>query len=231
MNIYGLQKLTLLDYPGHTACTVFTPACNFNCPYCHNSELISTNEARYSKEEFFKFLESRKGILDGVAITGGEPTIQEDLFRFVYKIKEMGFKVKLDTNGTNPFALECLFHDNLIDCVAMDIKNTFDKYELSINVAFTPLKRHLIERSIDLIRSKAPDFEFRTTVIDELHDPEDFAIIGEMIGKDSKYFLQSFVMSDNVRDKSLNAPSIDKLRKCAEIARTKVDFVQIRGEF
>lgn len=227
MNIYGLQKLTLLDYPGKTACTIFLAGCNMKCPFCHNSELINgTAHCNYKEEDIFKFLESRKNLLDGVCITGGEPLTNYGLFYLLEDIKVMGFKAKLDTNGSMPDRLAELISHNLVDYIAMDIKNSLDKYPMTVGrkINLDPIKK-----SIDIIKHCGVEYEFRTTVVDNFHEPEDFYDIGNLIQNAEKYYLQSFVMRGSVIDKSLKSPSIDKLEKCAEIARTKVKYVDIRG--
>ena len=178
MQLHGLYKLTLLDFPEHLACTVFTGHCNLRCPFCHNAELVLRPDTQpcILEENFFSFLQTRQGILEGVCITGGEPTLQPDLLPFLRKIKELGFRIKLDTNGTRPDVLEALFAERLLDYVAMDIKNTKEKYALSAGISSFDLTP--IEKSIALIRQYAPDYEFRTTVVQGLHTKEDLLDIG-----------------------------------------------------
>lgn len=190
MVISGMQKLTLLDYPGKTAAIVFTYGCNFRCPFCHNALLV-TEKCRdtLSEEEVFAFLEKRKGILDAVCITGGEPTLQKYLKEFIIKVRSMGYSVKLDTNGTNPDVLDELLSEGLLDYVAMDIKNAPEKYSLT---AGANVDINNIFKSIELIKNKALDYEFRTTITKELHCEEDIRAIAELVGKGSKYFLQQF---------------------------------------
>lgn len=190
MLISGLQKLTLLDYPGKTAAIVFTYGCNFRCPFCHNALLVTERmQDIISEQEVLSFLEKRRGLLDAVCITGGEPTLQKDLKDFIVKVRSLGYAVKLDTNGTNPMLLEELLTECLLDYVAMDIKNAPDKYSLT---AGTDVDLNNILKSIELIKSKAPDYEFRTTVTMELHTEADILSIAELVGKDSKYYLQQF---------------------------------------
>ena len=168
--IGGFQKLTLSDYPGNTACIIFTKGCNFNCSYCQNSSLIKINDKDLiTEDDIFKYLESRKKLLDGVVISGGEPTIQKNLKELIIKIKNMGFKVKLDTNGSNPNLLEELIKEKLLDYVAMDIKNIFSKYEEVINAK---VKIDNIKKSIEILKNSEIDHEFRTTIIKNYHDKE-----------------------------------------------------------
>lgn len=190
MVISGMQKLTLLDYPGKMAAVIFTYGCNFRCPFCHNALLVTEKcETVLSEEEVFAFLEKRKGMLDAVCITGGEPTLQKGLKQFILKVRSMGYEVKLDTNGTSPDILGELLSEGLLDYVAMDIKNAPEKYSLT---AGTDVDINNILKSIELIKSKAPDYEFRTTVTKELHTEEDILTAAQLIGKGPKYFLQQF---------------------------------------
>lgn len=198
MQLHGLYKLTLLDFPEHLACTAFTGYCNLRCPFCHNAELVLRPELQpcISEDTFFSFLKTRQGILEGVCITGGEPTLQPDLLSFIRKIKQLGFLVKLDTNGTYPAVLEALFAEHLLDYIAMDIKNTKEKYALTTGMTtfdITP-----IEKSIALIRQYAPDYEFRTTVVQGLHTKEDLLAIGTWITGAKRYTLQTFQNSGNL---------------------------------
>lgn len=227
MKISGLQKLTLLDYPGKMACTVFTYGCNFRCPFCHNAMLVTEeNIDNISEDEFFTFLKKRQGILDGVCISGGEPTLQKDLAEFIGKIKDMGYAVKLDTNGSKPEVLRKLISENLLDYVAMDIKNSPAKYSLTcgceIDIA-------LIKESVSIIKESGIDHEFRTTTVRELHTAEDFAEIAEWIKGDSKYFLQQFVDSGNLIGDNLSPFGKDELTLFAESIRGKSANVTIRG--
>ena len=172
MLIAGLQKLTLLDFPGKTACTVFTPGCNFRCPFCHNALLVTDIDGGtfLDEEEFFSFLNKRKGILEGVAITGGEPTLQRELPLFIKRIKDLGFLVKLDTNGTNPEMLEALIKEGLVDRVAMDVKNDPSLYGETAGLKNFDIAG--VARSRDLLLEGRCDYEFRTTVVKGLHTKE-----------------------------------------------------------
>ncbi len=192
MILGGLQKLTLIDYPGKIAATVFTIGCNFYCPFCHNPELVDPqkikDQPRVSEEEFFEFLKGRQGLLEGVCITGGEPTLQTDLPEFIKKIKELGFLVKLDSNGTHPNVIEKLLADKLVDYVAMDIKAPLEKYK---KVAGPSISLEDIQRSVELTRL-APDYEFRTTILPAIHSKKDILSIGRWLQGAKKYFLQQF---------------------------------------
>jgi len=196
MIIAGLQKTTLIDYPGKIACIVFLVGCNFRCPWCYSSELVLPlkiiDQPRISEKEFFDFLRERKGLLDGVVICGGEPTINKDLPQFIEKIKKFGFLVKLDTNGSNPAMLKDLVKANLIDYVAMDIKIAEDN-PVYQNLMIEGITIDNIKESVDFLKNESLDFEFRTTVVNTVHTKEDFMKIAKWIGgKNIKYYLQNF---------------------------------------
>ena len=227
MKISGLQKLTLLDFPGKMACTVFTYGCNFRCPFCHNATLVTEeNSDDINEDEFFSFLKKRQGLLDGVCISGGEPTLQKDLAEFIGKIKAMDYAVKLDTNGSQPEVLRKLISQNLLDYVAMDIKNSPAKYSLTCGreVDMVPIKE-----SVSIIKESGIDHEFRTTTVRELHNAEDFAEIAEWIKGDSRYFLQHFEDSGNLIGDNLSAFSKEEMTAFAEDIRTNLPNVTIRG--
>lgn len=237
MKIHGLQKMTLLDFPGHVACTVFLGGCDLRCPFCHNYELATGKVPPVLEEdELFAFLAKRKGLLDGVAITGGEPCLHRDLPDFMSRIRQMGFAVKFDTNGTHPEMLREVLAGELADYVAMDVKNSPAKYALTAGMnreadpRFTdpPIVRAVGE-SIRILMESGADYEFRTTVVDELHKEEDFEDIGRWIEGAKRYFLQCFTDRDTVPYGGLHAPSKAKLEACAAIARRYVRDVQIRG--
>ena len=228
MRIHGLQKMTLLDYPGHVACTVFLGQCDFRCPFCHNYELVDGSApAVMEEEEFFSFLSKRQGLLEGVAITGGEPCIHPDLFDFMGKIRGMGFPVKLDTNGNHPELLKRILDAHLADYVAMDIKNSPEKYALTAGLEKLDLSK--VRESIGLLMDAAPDYEFRTTVVHPFHETADFDGIGQLICGAKRYFLQAFTDRDSVPFSGLEAPSREELEECAAIMRKYVPDVQIRG--
>lgn len=228
MKLHGLQKMTLLDFPEHVACTVFLGGCDFRCPFCHNFELADGSaKAVMTDDDFFKFLSGRKGLLDGVAITGGEPCMHKELPAFLAKIKELGFAVKLDTNGYHPETLENILENELCDYVAMDIKNSPAKYAETCGIKEIDIS--VIKKSIGLVMKKAKDYEFRTTVVKEFHSEEDFEEIGKMIKGGGRYFLQAFTDRDTVPFGNLHAPSRDELEKYAAIARKYVSKAEVRG--
>ena len=231
MKLHGLQKMTLLDFPGHVACTVFLGGCDFRCPYCHNFELADgTAKPVMEEEEFFSFLAKRKGLLDGVAVTGGEPCLHRDLPAFLRKVREMGFGTKLDTNGHHPELLSEILEEGLADYVAMDIKNSPEKYMKTCGLEQEgAVDLEKIRESIRLIMEKAPDYEFRTTVVVEFHEASDFEEMGKMIAGAKNYFLQSFTDRDTVPFEGFHAPDPEDLKKYAEIVRKYVAHVEIRG--
>ena len=231
MRLGGIQKLTLLDYPGTVACTVFTLGCNMRCPFCHNSLLVTkTDEAdEYPVEDFFAFLKKRRGILDGVAITGGEPLLQSDIGEFIAQIKAMGYKVKLDTNGSFPEKLEEILKSGNVDYVAMDIKNSPDKYAETVGIPGFDISK--IRRSIEIIRSSGVDYEFRTTVVSPLHSIESIAGAAEMVKGAPRYFLQNFVDSGNlINGEGMSALPEEELEKALAKAKDFIPGSQIRGE-
>lgn len=227
--IYGLQKLSLLDYPGKTACTVFTGGCNFRCPYCHNALLVvGLNEVEpVDNDEFFAFLNKRKNILDGICITGGEPLLQPDINDFIRKIKQLGYSVKLDTNGSFPDRLQLLVEENLVDYVAMDIKNSPQKYSLTAGVSKLDFSE--INRSVEFLLSNPVDYEFRTTVVKELHIKEDFVLIGEWIRGAKRYFIQSFIDSGDILGGTFSAYGKSELEDISEMMQSFVKEAHIRG--
>jgi pyruvate formate lyase activating enzyme len=229
MKISGLDKLTLLDYPEKLACIIFTQGCNFKCPFCQNSDLIKINNepALISEEEIFNYLKKRKNVLDGVVITGGEPTIQPDLIPFIERIKALHLKVKLDTNGFKPDVLNYLINEQLIDYVAMDIKNVPDKYGLTTGINGINIKNILT--SIAILKSSKIDHEFRTTIIKEHHTIDDLKNIVNLIGKDSKYYLQDFKDSEYVLDKSLHGFNDTELHEIENELNEISANVKVRG--
>ncbi|MCH3915466.1 MAG: anaerobic ribonucleoside-triphosphate reductase activating protein [Acidaminococcaceae bacterium] len=229
MKLLGLQKLTLLDFPGRMACTVFTGGCNFRCPFCHNASLVvNPNEQDVLPvEEFFAFLEGRKGLLDGVCVSGGEPLIQPDIEEFISRIKKMGFLVKLDTNGSYPETLKSLVDQKLVDYVAMDIKNSKENYFKTSGTDKIDLAR--MEQSAALLMEGTVPYEFRTTVVKELHSEEDFVKIGQWLSPDSPYFLQGFVDSGDIIGSGFSGYKKAEMEKFAKILRKTLKKVEIRG--
>ena len=201
--IGGLKKTSLLDFPNKISAIVFTQGCNFNCGYCHNPSLLSFKSKNdiYTTDVFFDFLNKRKGKLDGVVITGGEPTLQKDLKPFIQKIKEEGFLVKLDTNGTNPNMLADLIKEGLLDYIAMDIKAPAEKYSFVIN---SKINTELIKQSIEIIMNSEVDYEFRTTVLPSLLSIDDFDGIGRLINGAERYYLQKFVVQSEINNADLS---------------------------
>jgi pyruvate formate lyase activating enzyme len=213
MLIAGFQKLTLIDYPGKIATTVFTVGCPFRCPFCHNPELVlgtgrGLSPQKITEKEFFEHLKKRIGKLEGVCITGGEPTVQADLIKFIKRIKKLGFLVKLDTNGTRPDILKKVIDEKLVDFIAMDIKNQLDKYDAT---AGTKVDKDRIRLSVKLIMNSYVPYEFRTTVVPGIHSEEDFLEIAEWIKGAETYYLQEY------RDKKILNPSLKKKTKGKKI--------------
>ncbi len=196
MKLSGLQKLTLLDFPNKTAATVFTPGCDFRCPFCHNRELVSGPYPTYPPEDFFAFLETRHGLLDGVCITGGEPLMQADIGSFCQRIHDMGFAVKLDTNGSYPDALRDLVSAGLLDYVAMDVKNSPDSYARTVGIPDFNVAN--VNRSIEFLLKKQVPCEFRTTVVAELHDEMSLVRTARWIQDAPAWYLQEFTDSQTV---------------------------------
>ena len=225
MRIGGLQKLTLLDFPGHVACTVFLQGCNFRCPFCHNTPLIvGTDELPLT--ELMDFLKKRQGLLDGVAITGGEPLLSRDIGGLLRKVKDLGYEIKLDTNGSFPERLRQLIDEGLVDYVAMDIKNSRQKYDLTAGVkGFLPR----VEESAKLLMEGPVPYEFRTTVVAELHEESDFHDIGRWLRSAEQYFLQGYVDSGDILTKGLHAASKEKMEHYLAIAREYIPHTQLRG--
>ena len=217
MKIAGLQKMTLLDYPGKIACTVFLGGCNFRCPFCHNGELLDgTAPELMDEQEFLSFLSKRKGLLDAVCISGGEPTLQPGLAELLKKIKEMGYLTKLDTNGSRPEILKDLVAENLLDYVAMDIKNSPDRYA---QTAGTIVQLEKMEESIRFLTEEPVDYELRTTVVAQFHDTESVKRMGEWVSslaggkKIKRWYAQPFVDRDTVLFTGLSSPSAEQMSK------------------
>ncbi len=229
MLILGLQKTTLLDYPGKIASTIFTGGCNFRCPYCHNRDLVMPPQdvLAYSTDEIFEHLNSKKKVLDGVCITGGEPTLHKDLPEFIKQIKDLGLLVKLDSNGTNPDMLKELIDSSLVDYVAMDIKHSKEKYNTIANMTNYDLAP--IEASVDLLKESSIDYEFRTTIMKECHSASDIESIGKWIQGAKAYYLQSYKESEQVINPVFNPHSRDVLESFLEIAKVYVPNSNLRG--
>ena len=228
MKIHGLQKMTLLDFPGRVACTVFFGGCDMRCPFCHNAELLDGSAPPVMDErELLAFLEKRRGLLDGVAFTGGEPLLQKDLPALAEKIRMLGYPVKLDTNGTHPDLLARMIRDGLVQYVAMDIKNSPDRYAETAGLASINLDP--VRESVSMLLEGDTDYEFRTTVVAELHDDSSFEQIGLWIRGARHYYLQRFTDRETVPFQGLHAPAKEDMRRWAEIVRPFVPSVEIRG--
>ena len=226
MQFAGYQKLTLLDFPGRLAATVFTGGCNFRCPFCHNSELFVPTET-YEEEDLLNMIKKRAGVLEGIAITGGEPTLHPGLPDFMRKVRDMGLQVKLDSNGYKPDVLKSILDDGLADYVAMDIKSSPEHYG---EVAGLPdIDMSKIYESVDLLMSGKTPFEFRTTVIPELHAAEDFEAIADWIAGDEPYFLQGYKDSEMVYDRRFSQPTAELMEKIRDIVLPRLPNTQIRG--
>lgn len=228
MKICGLQKTTLLDFPGHVAATIFTGGCNFRCPFCHNSDLLGNDApAAFTDKEVLDFLKKRKGILEGAAITGGEPTLQPDLEDFIQKVRALEYQIKLDTNGYRPEVLKRLCEKGLVDYVAMDIKACEERYPAVAGVS--SLQMENIRESIEFLKSGAVPYEFRTTVVRELHSAEDFQKIGPWIAGAPLYFLQNFSDSGSVLNPIYTSCTVPELTSYLEIVKPFVGHAELRG--
>jgi pyruvate formate lyase activating enzyme len=230
MKILGLQKTTLLDFPGQVACTIFTGGCNFRCPFCHNSELFVPGEEtpeEYTEEEIFSFLKKRKGVLTGVAITGGEPTLQPDLMDFIRKVRDLGYLIKLDTNGYKPEVTEEIIKEKLADYIAMDIKSCRENYAKVAGTDSIDLSR--IERSVNLLMERRVPYEFRTTVVKKLHSKDDFVKIAEWLDGADAYFLQSFTDTGHVLKSGFSAYTQAEMAEFLPVLRKHIRSVHLRG--
>lgn len=226
--IQGIQKTTLLDYPGKVASTIFIGGCNFRCPFCHNASVVFCEDNDSTEEDVLAFLEKRKRILDGVCVTGGEPLLQKELPSFLEKIKNMGLAVKLDTNGTSPHRLEALIRAGLVDNVAMDIKNSPEKYAVTCGV--TALRFSDIQQSAALLLSGVVAFEFRTTVVSPLHEASDFEKIGQWLRGSEPYFLQTFADSgDLIAGDGLSTPTDEQLHSYLQTLQKYIPAAALRG--
>jgi pyruvate formate lyase activating enzyme len=229
MKIFGMEKLSLVDYDGKVACTLFTGSCNFKCGFCHNSSLVLDYDTLpyYSEEEIFSYLNKRKGILEGVCVSGGEPTLAKDLPQFIEKIKNLGYSVKLDTNGTNPDMVKLLHENGLCDYFAMDIKNNREDYAKIIG--FDKFDTVKIEKTVNYFLTANVDYEFRTTLIGEYHKQSNIEKIGEWIKGAKKYFLQKFKLSDTCIQKDLSGVDNQTALYYRNILRKNIPCTYLRG--
>ena len=229
MILHGFQKMTLLDFPGKVACTVFTGGCNFRCPFCHNALLVTElgQSERYSEEEILDFLQKRKGLLDGVAITGGEPLISDDILFFAEKVKKIGFAVKLDTNGSFPERLKRAVSECLVDYVAMDIKNSKEHYAKTAGLSFFEMAP--IEESVDFLLQGNVDYEFRTTVVNGFHTVESIKNAAQWIKGAKRYYLQSFIDSGMLIKEGITGVPKEEMLLMKNAASEFVSSVELRG--
>lgn len=228
MNIQGYQKMTLLDFPGRVACTVFTGGCNLRCPFCHNARLVLTPSADANCEnEVLEYLSRRKGLIEGVCITGGEPLLQPDLEDFIRKVKAMGYQVKLDTNGALPHKLEPLLKTGLIDYVAVDVKSSKEGYPKATGV---PIAATLFEKSIQLLQKSGIPHEFRTTAVKGIHTVHDFEEIGKWLACNSPYFIQAFVSAPNLLGSGCEAFTAEEMNALLEAVKPYLPGAQLRGQ-
>lgn len=229
MQIYGLNKTTLLDYPEHLAATVFTGGCDFRCPFCHNGLLVTqpSSQPRIEESAFFDFLKKRKHIIQGVCITGGEPLLQKDIKEFILEIKKYDLLVKVDTNGYHPTVLSDLLSCGIIDYIAMDIKTSLPHYELV--TGFSAIDKSKIVQSVELLKNTSIAYEFRTTVVKELHSKEDFELISEWLLGCNNYFLQAFEASEHVLTSGFHSYSKAELETFLSIVQLKIPHASLRG--
>ncbi len=229
MQIHGFNKLTLLDYPGHLAAIIFLGGCNMRCPFCQNASLVTNaaSQPTITVEEVLSVLSKRKNILEGVCISGGEPTLYPDLPGLIKDVKTLGYKVKLDTNGTNPAMMKALIDDGLLDYVSMDIKNSRNKYSLTSGVSSIDLGS--IEESISYLLTGPLDYEFRTTIVKEHHEDNDMLSIGHWIKGANAYYLQAYKDSGDILSPGLTSHTKDTLEHFASILTPFVKHVSLRG--
>ena len=229
MEIFGLEKMSLVDYDGKVSATIFTGSCNFRCGFCHNSPLVLDYKSLpvISEEEIFSYLKKRKGILDGVCVSGGEPTLQKDLPSFIEKIKALGYAVKLDTNGTNPELVKTLNENGLVDYFAMDIKNSKENYAKIIG--FEKYDTEKVEKTVEYFLTNKVDYEFRTTIIKEFHTEKDMENIGKWLKGAKKYFLQKYKDGENCIIGGYNAVDDNTANKFIKILTPYISTAKLRG--
>ena len=226
MDFAGIDKFSLLDYDEMVSIVLFAPGCNFRCPFCHNIAQVVDSKERIPFKEIMEYLESRKGVIDAVVISGGEPTLMPELKERIIQIRNLGFKIKLDTNGTNPKLLKELIDDGLLDYVAMDVKNSLDKYSLTTGVHGN---FELVKESIAILKENKVDYEFRTTLVDEFHSLDTITRMGELVKGAKKLFLQKYVYRDGVLIKSLHPVEETKALEFKRILKNYVEIVELRG--
>ena len=228
---FGLQKLTLLDYPGVMACTVFTNGCNFRCPFCHNASIVTGKESDMplDSSELLNFLAGRKKILDGICITGGEPLLHSEIPEIISEIKKLGYKIKLDTNGSQPERLRSILDAGTVDYVAMDIKHCREKYAIASGSDSAVIP---VSQSVEILKNAPVDFEFRTTVVSRLHSPDDMESVAKWIAGVKHYYLQNFADSGDIlqKDHSFSPVPQDVLNTMLERVKIYVPGVAIRSK-
>ena len=227
MEFVGIDKFSLLDYEDKVACVLFCKPCNFRCPFCHNGLTVLEADTYIPFEDILAYLQSRKGLIDAVVVSGGEPTLMPDLKEKITQLKKLGFLIKLDTNGTNPEVVKDLYESHLIDYVAMDIKNSFDKYPLTAGVKNVDIEK--VKQTIDYLMHSGIDYEFRTTLIDEFHTYEDMNSMGKSLRGAKKIYLQKFVERDSCIQKGLHEVNKIKAEEFLDILRPFIDMVSLRG--
>ena len=227
MKISGIQKLTLLDFPGKVACTIFTPGCNLRCPFCHNATLVFSCTDEIGEESVLAFLKKRVGILDGMCVTGGEPLLQKDIAAFLRKVKDLGYQIKLDTNGTFPDRLQPLLEEGLVDYVAMDIKASPANYDNATGVV-TDLDK--VRRSVELLKNSGVAHEFRTTTVKGIHTADDFAAIAEWLQGEENYYIQQYKVADDMIGAPFESFTKEELNAFADVVKQTVKTVGVRGE-
>ena len=229
MIICGMEKFSMVDYDGCISCTVFTKGCNFLCPFCHNSSLVTGEAEEIPEQEVFDYLTKRKGLVDAVCITGGEPTMQRGLKEFILRVRALGYKVKLDTNGTNPTLLKQLLEEGLVDYVAMDIKTDFEHYEDVTGVS-NPALLDRVKESVRILKAIAPDYEFRTTAIAEFHSEENYRGIAEIVRGAKRFFIQKFKDGENnLTQGILHELSEQEAKKFLSVVAPVVEKTGLRG--
>lgn len=231
MKVVGFLKTSMIDYPNTLASVVYTPKCNFNCEFCHNKDLVYEEMIPVEHTTIFKHLDKRQGIIDGVVITGGEPTLQKNIVPFIKALKAKGLKVKLDTNGHKPEILKALLDNQLLDYVAMDIKNSWAKYDMT---AQSNVSAHKIRESIDLLKNSVIDYEFRTTLIKEFHTIEDIQSIGKIVHKSKRFVFQQYDYSDKqIKNQKFNFFTMEEMTRFKEeiAVQYSIDEIIVRGRY
>ena len=227
MDFVGIDKFSILDYEDKISCVLFCKPCNFRCPFCHNGTTVLEADTTIPFQDILDFLNTRKGLIDAVVVSGGEPTLMPDLVEKVKALKDLGFLIKLDTNGTNPQIIKELYEEHLIDYVAMDIKNSFEKYPLTTGTKCVDIEK--IKQSINYLISSGIDYEFRTTLIDEFHDIEDIKKMGEMLKGAKKLYFQKFVERDSCIQKGLHEVDEAKAKQFVSVLQGIIPQVNLRG--